>query len=351
MTRLALFGLLILFLMPVACGEGDPPPAFKPQELTGIPVTVVEETSVPDYYETSGSVMAKTITQIAARVMGMVTSLPVKEGDHVRTGQLLLTIEDQDLLQRLRAAYKSLDAAREQRDLMDITAERYAKLYTEKALTQQEMDEVTTRQKIAQSEYNRARAMTDEAKVMLGYTRITAPVSGVITAKMIDLGATAVPGMPLLTLENQDAFQVETHVDESLAEKLAAGTPVTVTIDALGLSQEGRIQKIVPSVDPRSRSFLVKIDLSAKGLRTGLFARVRIPTGQKDLLIVPQTAIVQRGQLTGVYVVDTENLTAYRLIRTGKVYNQGVEVLSGLKQGERIVKADVNRVIDGGRIK
>jgi len=350
MKRFSLLALWFLALLIIACAEGNPPAAAKPTELTGIPVAVTAMKSVQDYYETSGSVMAVTITQVASRIMGAVTSLPVKEGDRVRAGQLIVTIDNQDMLQRLKATERGLDAAREQRDLMGVTAKRYAKLYTEKALTQQEMDEVTTREKVAQLEYDRARAMADEARVMVGYTRITAPVSGVVTAKMIDLGATAVPGIPLLTLENQDAFQVETHIDEGLAGKLTTGKPVTVIIDALNRTLEGKIQKIVPSVDPLSRSFLVKITLVAQGLHTGLFARVRIPAGQKDILVIPSSAIVQRGQLTGVYIVDTQNLTAYRLIRTGRVFDQGVEVLSGLTPGERIVTAEVSRVTDGARL-
>ncbi len=351
MKNLSLLGLWFLSLMMVSCGEGSSLPAAKTPELTGIPIVATALTPVRDYYETSGSVMATTITQVASRVMGVVTSLPVKEGDPVQAGQLLLTLDDQDMMQHLKAAERGLDAAREQRDLMAVTAERYARLYAEKALTRQEMDEITTRQKVSQMEYDRARAMAEEARVMTGYARITAPVSGVVTAKMIDLGATAVPGMPLLTLENQDAFQVETHVDERLAGKLAAGKSVTVIIDALNLTLEGKIHKIIPSVDPLTRTFLVKIDLTAKGLRTGLFARVHIPAGQKDVLVVPSSAIVQRGQLTGVYVVDDQHLTAFRLIRTGKVFDRGVEVLSGLKPGERIVTAEVSRVTDGARIK
>lgn len=351
MKRFLQFGLSLLLLLLLACGEDAKPPVLKSPELIGIPVTTVDISSVQDYYETSGSVMAKTISQVASRLMGVVTSLFVKEGDRVQAGQLMLTIDDQDILQRSKAAYKGLDAAREQRDLMAVTAKRYEKLYAEKALTQQEMDEVLTRQKIAQIEYDRSRAMAEESRVMLGYARITAPVSGVVTAKMINLGATTVPGMPLLTLENQDAFQVEAHVDEGLAGKLTAGMSVIVAIDALGIKKAGKIQKIVPSVDPLSRSFLVKIDLAAPDLKTGLFARVRIPRGEKDLLVVPPAAILQRGQLTGVYVVDPQGIAAYRLIRMGKVYDQGVEVLSGLKPGERIVTAQVNRVTDGARIK
>lgn len=351
MQRFRLFLILILLLLLAACQEGSSKPASAPPLLTGIPVSPVEMTSVQEYYETSGTVMAGTVSDIASRVMGTITALYVKEGDRVREGQLLLTIDDRDMLQRLKVAYKGLEAAREQRDLMAITAGRYEKLYAEKALTRQEMDEIATRQKVAQLEYDRARAMAEEARIMFSYARITAPIDGVITAKRVDVGATAVPGMPLLILENQNTFQVEIHVDEGLAGKLAPGMPVTIIIDALGLTKEGKIKKIVPAVDPLSRSFLVKVDLDASDLRTGLFARVRIPTDKKDRLVVPAASIVRRGQLTGVYAVDTQDFVAYRLIRAGKIYEQGVEVLSGLKPGERVVTAEVNRVTDGARIR
>jgi len=351
MRRSRLLWILILLLFLAACQGEASKPVSAPPLLTGIPVSPAETTSVQEYYETSGTVMAGTVSDIASRVMGAITALYVKEGDRVREGQLLLTIDDRDMLQRLKVAYKGLEAAREQRDLTAITAGRYEKLYAEKALTRQEMDEIATRQKVARLEYDRARAMAEEARITFDYARITAPIDGVITAKRVDVGATAVPGMPLLILENQDAFQVETHVDEGLAGKLAPGMPVTIIIDALGLTKEGKIKKIVPAVDPLSRSFLVKVDLDASGLRTGLFARVRIPTDKKDCLVVPAASIVRRGQLTGIYVVDTQDFVAYRLIRAGKVYGQGVEVLSGLKPGERVVTAEVNRVTDGARIR
>jgi RND family efflux transporter MFP subunit len=350
MKNALLIWVAILFLLLAACQEDPPKSASRQPILTGIPVVTVATAPVQEYYETSGTVMAKTIAPVASRIMGAITALYVKEGDRVRAGQLLLTIDDQDMLQRLKIAYKGQEAAKEQRDLMAITAGRYEKLYAEKALTGQEMDQISTKQKVAQLEYDKARAMAEEARIMLNYARITAPISGVITSRPVDLGATAVPGMPLLTVESTDAFQVEVHVDESLAGRLSLGMPVMVTLDALALQKEGIIQKIVSAVDPLSRSFLVKISLADPGLRSGLFARVRIPTGQKNILVVPASSIVKKGQLTGLYIVDTKGNISYRLIRAGKLYDQGVEVLSGLTPGERIVSSDVNRVADGARI-
>jgi RND family efflux transporter MFP subunit len=351
MKKASYLWVSILFIMLAACQEGPPKSASPPPVLTGIPVVATATTPVQEYYETSGTVMAKTIAPMASRLMGTVTALYVKEGDHVRAGQLLLTIDDQDMLQQMKVAYKGQEAAKEQRDLMAITAGRYEKLYAEKALTQQEMDEVATRHKVAQLEYDKARALAEEARIMFGYARITSPISGVITSRQVDLGATVVPGAPLLTVESTEAFQVEIHVDESLAGRLSPGMPVMITLEALGLQKEGEIQKIVSAVDPLSRSFLVKIDLADPGLRSGLFARVRIPTGAKNILAVPASSVVKRGQLTGLYIVDTKGNVSYRLIRLGKIYDQGVEVLSGLSPGERIVTAQVNAITDGARIK
>jgi RND family efflux transporter MFP subunit len=351
MKKAPFLWVAILFVLLAACQEGPPQSTSPPPVLTGIPIATTATVPVREYYEAAGTVMARTIAPVASRIMGTVTALYVKEGDRVQTGQLLVTIDDQDRLQRLKVAYKGQEAAKEQRDLMAITAGRYEKLFAEKALTGQEMDEVRTRQKVAQLEYDKARAMAEEARIMFNYARITAPISGVITSRAVDLGATAVPGMPLLTVESTDTFQVEIHVDESLAGRLSPGMTVMITLDALSLQKEGKIQKIVSAVDPHSRTFLVKIDLADPRLRSGLFARVRIPTGQKNILAVPAFSIVKRGQLTGLYVIDTKGTVTYRLIRVGKSYDQGVEVLSGLSPGERIVMAQVNRITDGARIK
>jgi len=129
---------------------------------------------------------------------------------------------------------------------------------------------------------------------------------------------------------------------------MKTGMPVQVAIDASGMQLSGTVTEIVPAVDPHSRSFLAKAAIRGAGLRTGLYARVKIPLGTKELMLVPATAVVEKGQLTGIYTVDTKNVITYRLVRVGRKYEKGVEILSGLSPNERVITAGMDLAIDGG---
>jgi len=160
----------------------------------------------------------------------------------------------------------------------------------------------------------------------------------------------ATPGMPLLTLESGGAALVETAVDESLSAKVATGQGVNVTVDALDQILPGTIKEVLPTIDAATRTFTIKIAVKDSRLKSGLFARVRIPLGKRSALLVPQTSLVRKGALTGVYVVDAGGVITYRLIRTGARSSQGVEVLSGLTAQERIITGGVEKAVDGGML-
>ena len=128
------------------------------------------------------------------------------------------------------------------------------------------------------------------------------------------------------------------------------GLPVLVSIDAIDRQIPGKIKEILPVVDSLSRSFIAKVSLSGAGLRSGLYARVKIPSGKKEVLLAPRSAIVEKGQLTGVYAVDGQGIVTYRLIRTGKAYDGNREILSGLKPNDRIIVQGVEKATDGGII-
>jgi RND family efflux transporter MFP subunit len=335
------------------CGDKVKPGTaeVKRPVISGVTVSEVRPTKVDEYYETSGTVKARTTSVIASRVMGTVTSLAVKEGDRVRAGQVLMTIDDRDSAQRVKAAEKAVEAAQENLSLADITYQRYRKLFDGKALTQQEIDQIGTQRRVAEIELERAEAVLAEARVVHGFTRITAPAEGVVTEKKTDAGTMATPGTALLTLEDTSSFTFEAAVSEGFAGKIRTGTPVDVTIDALGKPVQGRIVEIVPSVDPQSRTFMVKAGVSGEGLKTGLSGKIRIPIGEREALVVPAKAVIERGQLTGVYAVDEEGVVTYRLIRMGKKHRESVEALSGIRAGDRIVTDGVDRASDGGIIK
>jgi multidrug efflux pump subunit AcrA (membrane-fusion protein) len=111
---------------------------------------------------------------------------------------------------------------------------------------------------------------------------------------------------------------------------------------------KGSVTDVVPSVDPVSRSFLVKVGVKEAGLRNGFYAKVSIPVGKREVLLVPERAVVERGQLNGVYVVDKESVIVYRLVKVGRKYGERLEILSGLNPGERMVVEGVDKAVDGG---
>lgn len=348
-----IYTLLIIVMAGVVlagCGDKVKPGVHevKRERVTGIKSEVLKPSEVDEYYETTGTVRPKTISVIASRMMGTVTSVRVKEGDRVGAGQLLLAIDDSDVAQRVKAAEKGLEGSKQQQSLSDITYQRYKKLYDEKALAGQELDQIETRKKVADIEYERSKAMLAEARVYHGFTRIISPVSGVVTEKKIELGSMAVPGMALLTVEDNSAFRVEVNADEKLAVRLKAGMAVSVFIESLNRELTGKVAEIVPSIDPMTRSFIVKIALSDKDLKNGYYARVSIPVGKKQSLLVPKKSVVEKGQLTGVYTVDKNSVIAYRLVRAGKPSGDRVEILSGLNPGDILIVDGVEKAVDGG---
>ncbi len=365
-TLSVFFLLLAAGIFLIGCGEKGAPdnaPA-KRQTISGVSIATLTPASVDEFYEAVGTVKADHTSTIASRMMGTVTSLLVKEGDTVGNGQLLLTLDDRDVVQKVKAAEagyqeatKALESAKQSRELTGITYERYRKMFEEKAISRQEMDQFETQKKVAGLEYermqemvNRAAAGLSEAKIFLGFTRVTSPVKGRVMEKKTEVGSMAVPGMPLLTMEDIAAFHAEVTVDESLSGKLRPGMSVLVSIEAIDRQIPGNIKEIFPAVDPLSRSFIAKVSLSGAGLRSGLYARVKIPSGKKEMLLAPQGAIVEKGQLTGVYAVDGQGIVTYRLVRTGKAYNGNREILSGLKPNDRIIVQGVEKARDGGII-
>ena len=197
----------------------------------------------------------------------------------------------------------------------------------------------------------RAAAQLEEARVNKGFTRIAAPYAGIITEKKMEPGSMAAPGTPLLVIEDTSHFRVDAYVNERLLPKVRAGMPVTVVPAGDGARLTGTIGEVVPAVDPATRSFPVKVYLKEPSLRSGLYVRIVIPEGTKKVLLVPKGAVVEKGELTGVYVVDDQGVMTYRIIKTGQPYGDEVEVVSGLTAGERIVVGGLEHAVDGGLVR
>ena len=310
-------------------------------------VIEVRRAPVTTLHEVAGTVRAETTSTLAANVVGTVVRVNVAEGDRVRKGDVLVEIDARDLranADRARAGgneiERAIDAANANARLAQATYARIAALSERGSASRQEFDEAVSRRDAAQAELARltarrgeVRAASAQAEAVLGYASVRAPIDGVVTARHIDPGAQAAPGVPLLAIENATAVRVDAHVPEHVTVRAADKAWVD--------GAEARVVRVQPSVDPASRATLVQLEVS-RPLRAGSYVKVAFAAGARDAITVPNEAIVRHGQLTSVFVVGTGDVARMRLITLGA---RG-EVLSGLDAGERIVIAP-GKVKDG----
>lgn len=344
--------------------DADSAPAQSPV-VKGIAFATVTTGNVPETQEVVGTVRARTSAVVSARIPGTVSVLRVHEGDRVRKGQLLAQLEAQENQAAAAGATAGIEEAQRGRDealtrkkLADTTFERYQTLFNEQAVTRQEFDVKRAEHEVADQAVARAEARLKQARegsraatAMADYTRIIAPISGIITTKQADLGATVFPAQPLMTIEDEGTYQLELAIPESMAIKVKQGATVQVTLDALGNSFAARIAEVVPAADPASRTFTAKINLGQKGLKSGMFGRGVILLGSsvKGMLLA-KSAIVERGALTSVWILDKNNVAHMRLVKVGKPAGDRVEILSGLSDGERVVISGAERVTEGSKV-
>jgi RND family efflux transporter MFP subunit len=365
-TALAALAILAALFASIGCSREPRTVAAAPETVRDVQLLTAERTNVPDWVEAVGTLQAAQSSQLASQIMGNIVEMRVKEGDRVRRGEVLAVLEDAQPRAALERAVAAQNAAQQEIVAVDSdyglaksTLKRYQELYDKKSVSPQEFDEVKARQQaaaarsqLAQAGLAQAQAALAQAQTTLAYTRVRAPFDGVVTEKRADPGTLASPGMPLLTVEDQRRFRLEASVNEADIHLVTLGQTVTVTLDSLPQTQfSGRVAQIVPAADPASRSFVVKIEIPADTrLRSGLFGRAHIARGQRQAIVVPRTAVVERGQLQGVYVLSADQSLTLRYVTLGKPVGEQVEVLSGLESGERLAAAPSDRELEGKRV-
>lgn len=344
-----------------------------------IPVTVatVAASDITDAFEAGGVVQARSTAAITARILAPVVEVRVAPGDRVRTGQVLVLLDGRDLAAHARraraaavladqdvtAAASDRQAAEAALALARATHGRIAALHAKRSATAQELDDATgalraaearaagaaARGQAALSGVEVARATIDAADTTETFARLVAPFDGVVTEKMVDPGNMATPGTPLLRIEDTRDFRLHVRVDESRVGQIQTGAKVTVALDtdtaAGSRTVDGRVAEVARAVDADARAFLVKILLPADtGLRSGMFGRARFAGRSRPAVTVPAAALVQRGQVTSVFVVE-QDVARVRLVNVS-----GTEVLAGLAEGEVVVVAPPAVLADGRRV-
>jgi RND family efflux transporter MFP subunit len=312
--------------------------AVKSEAPIAAATYIVEPRTIESVVTAAGALMSKNTSVLSSKVMGRVSYLGVQDGDQVSAGKLLIRIESGEITAQAVQAQAAYNNAKLQYD-------RIKSLYDAKASTQIEMDQATLGLETAQ-------AGLTAAKSMESYTVITAPIAGQVVEKRINLGEMAMPGQPLLKIEDNRNLRLEVTVREMDIMHIQPGKAVKVVIDAMpGREIAAKVSQVVSASDVRTHSFIVKVDVPAeKGLITGMYGKAFFSIGKREAIVVPKSAVVEMSGISGVYIVSAEGNAVFQMVQLGETQGNSVEVVSGLKKGDRVIAEKHLGRVEGKKI-
>ncbi|RAR70710.1 efflux RND transporter periplasmic adaptor subunit [Flavobacterium aciduliphilum] len=309
----------------------------------------------------SGKIESENSANVSTRMMGYVTKIYVKVGQKVSAGQLLVSINNTDL----QAKKAQVEAAILQASAAYTNAkkdyERFTALFNQQSASQKELDDMTSRYEMAKAGLEAAKQMRNEVMAQFSYANITAPFAGEITNTFVKEGDMANPGMPLVSVEGASHLQVTAMVSESDITAIKNGMNVKVLVKSTHQEIAGKVIEVSGSAKNTGGQYLVKINLinAGKDVLSGMFANVQFPVARQskavatpisDIVLVPKNALVEQGQLIGIYTVGTNNIAILRWIRIGKTIGNQVEVLSGLSANEQYIISAEGKLYNGAKV-
>ena len=324
--RHSLFIFTFVAITLTACGQESVDKPKKPKKAHFVETALVSLSSEPLEFTRTGTLSPKREIKIIAREEGVITELPLFEGDAVKKGELLARLDDTLLRAELSRAKALHTKARQ--DLARAQALYKQKLGSEESLN------------AAQVAFEIARAEETLLNTRLAYTRITAPFAGVISQRMLDPGNVAQRYTHLLTLTDLRSLITEVSISELLLTQITINSPVKINIDALGNQIfTGHVRRIHPSLNPQTRQATVEIEMTPapKSARPGQFCRVLFQTSQGERLIIPFKALRRDEKSEFVFVVNDENKIKRQDVVTGIRINEQIAVIQGLENGQQVV--------------
>lgn len=360
-----------------ACGGPEQEQETARTTPVAVQVTPARVQNLPETIEVGGTVKSRSVAVLTSRIVGQVRKITTEPGARVRAGAVLAVLDGREMEANRERAEAMLTAAAQGQAaasadkaaadaalaLATATHGRIAQLRERKSATQQELDEAEAALRSAQARaqaaaaavsaaaanLSGARAAAEGARISAGYSRIVAPFAGIVTQRHLDPGAMTMPGTPVITMEQEGGFQVEVGVDESRAARVnwdAEPRVVLATPDGRNETTTGTVVERAFALD-NSHTVRVKVGLPAgTAVRTGMYARVIFAGPSREALAVPVDALVQRGQLDALFVIEGET-ARYRVVETGQRAEDAVEIRSGLVAGERVVRRVPASLTDG----
>lgn len=353
-TKLYISGLLAATSLIFSCG--DAPEQNTAKNTPAVEVSVeTPSKSDKSFLTVSGKIAAVESATLSTRNMGYVTRVNAKVGDKVKKGALLMAINNTDLQAKRAQVNAGITEATAAFNNAEKDYERFKALFEENSATQKEMDDISASYEMAKARLEAARQLKNEINAQFTYSNITTPFSGVITTKNVEVGDMANPGMPLLRMEVPDKFEVRTSVPESEIASVKQGTAVDVLVKSSEENLKGKVSEISTSASNSGGQYLVKIALGETdaAVYSGMYASVQFPTSaeeSKDMVLIPASALVTRGDLHGIYTPSQQNTAILRWIRLGRRFGDKVEVLSGLSAGETYITSAEEKLYNGAKL-
>lgn len=303
----------------------------------------------------SGTIQSANSADLSTRMMGFVNKVLVNVGDKVTKGQLLVSINNTDLQAKSAQVNASITEANADFNNAQKDYNRFKSLFADNSASQKELDDMTARYEMAKARLEAAKQMKNEVNAQYAYTNITAPFSGVVTSKNVEQGDMANPGVPLISMESPGSFEVMAMVPETEISQIKNGTEVDVIVKSINERINGKVTEVSTSSKNTGGQYLVKValDKTDANILSGMFTTVQFPIEKKvstEMVLIPMEAIVNKGQLSGVYTVSQTNTALLRWLRLGRTFGNQVEVLSGLAADEAYIVSAKGKLYNGAKI-
>lgn len=349
------FTLISTALLITACGGDDHQKNVDNGTPIKVTISTVDSFDNQPFLTASGKIQASKSADLSTRMMGFVEEVHVNIGDKVKRGQLLVSINSNELNAKRAQVNANIAEATAALSNAQKDYNRYKNLFNSQSASQKEFDDISTNFEMAKARLEATQQMKSEINAQFAYSKITAPFNGIITNKSIEKGDMANPGSPLVSLESPDGFEVEAMIPESEISKIKEGIEVDVMISSINEVLKGKVSEVSSSSKNSGGQYLVKIILKETNANvlSGMFARIQFPVEKQanmDMVLIPIEAIVKNGQLSGVYTVSESNTALLRWLRLGRTYGDHIEVLSGLSSVESYIISSEGNLYNGAKI-
>lgn len=351
MKTISLMMAAALSLAVMGCGgkhgqEGAEGAALAPVKAA---LGTVVEVAEPRPIEVQGVVMPEQESFISSRAMGPVVRVSAAAGDVVRKGQVLMEIQQELSHGQLAQAQGAKAQAEAALALARRNHERFQKLYDKKSCSELELDMARMQFEQAQGAVKQAEGAVSAAGSVADESQVRAPFDAIVVERMVNLGDLCAPGRPLYRLQSRTGRRMQLTVREADAPYIRTGMELPVTLDSrpeLG-RLTGRVSEMVPAADMATHTFTVRVDLPKGEIMSGLSGKSVLPGAEQKVLLAPVGAFLQTGGLSLAALVDAEGKARSRAVTLGARRGDQVEILSGLKAGDRLVNPLTAPIADG----